>query len=788
MKSLFAVFLFVAVFTQNYCKAQSTEVSTIQANWNNYLQNNFQEKLYVHTDKNSYLAGEIIWFKIYNVEAFTNRPVDISKVAYIEVLDAENKPVLQAKITLKDGKGEGSLYIPIALQSGAYSIRSYTNWMKNFDARYYFSKAILIYNTLNEEHIAEKKKSGRTFSMQFFPEGGNLVYGLTSKVAFKAVDNAGKSFDFNAVLLNLKNDTIATFSPHKFGLGSFSFKPEKGETYKVSIAPTNGKSFIATLPRIFEHGVVMAVKQNSDTALNFSITNNLVQNQKFTLFVHSGQKEVFVKALDTKNSLDIPLGLLGDGISRFTLFDEVGNAVCERLYFKKPKKILKLDLSVDKELYNTREKVRLSMSSKSTGLSEKADFSVAVYQTDSLETSEDIATNLWLTSELKGKVENANFYLNGASPAEIDNLMLTHGWTRFKWEDILANKNQEYKYTPEIDGHIISGKITNSLNGQSSANHIAFLSVLGQGKQLYTATSTAKGEINFYTKQFYGSHDIVAQTDFRLDSQVVIDINSPYSNKFAEEVKPEFSYSSAPSDLLKRSIAMQVNNAFNTRYLNREIISSLDSSFFYDRPEKIYKLDDYVRFSTMEEVLREYVTEIMVNLRKKDYQLSIFDSGIKQFHSTAPLTLLDGVPVFDEGNSIIKVDPRKIQRLELITDSYSYGRNTFAGIANFISYKGDLAGYQLPKKALLIDYDGLQNKREFYAPMYDGDTAKLTRIPDYRTTLFWSSSNQTSTEGKSELTFYTSDMEGSYVINVQAISKNGASGSATAHLKVVKNQ
>jgi hypothetical protein len=122
--------------------------AAIPERFKQYCSSSQQEKLYVHTDKNFYLAGELLWFKIYNVETAQYQPVDLSKIAYVEILDKENKPVMQAKISLSKGKGNGSFYLPVSVNSGNYKLRAYTNWMKNFSAVYYFEKPLTIVNTL----------------------------------------------------------------------------------------------------------------------------------------------------------------------------------------------------------------------------------------------------------------------------------------------------------------------------------------------------------------------------------------------------------------------------------------------------------------------------------------------------------------------------------------------------------------------------------------------------------------------------------------------------------------
>ncbi|WP_207423809.1 hypothetical protein [Desertivirga brevis] len=779
-------FLLIWILIQSFVCAQTVDSTSIKHKFDTYLKNNFQEKIYVHTDKNSYMAGEIIWFKIYNMEAYTNRPISYSKVAYIEVLDRENTAVLQSKIELTNGSG--SLYIPVTLTSGAYTLRCYTSWMKNFDPSYYFHKGLAIYNSLKKEEtqVTEVKKK---YGVQFFPEGGNLVLGMKSKVAFKAVDSEGKSFNFRGCIVNTSGDTVARFSPSRDGLGTFHFEPSQLQDYKVSITPVNEKPFFGQFPRIYARGAVMSTTFASDSILNVSVQSNLESEGSYTLFVHSGHHTVFTHSLNAKSiseGFKVPFKLLGEGISHLTLWNSAQQPLCERLYFKKPIETAEIDVLTSKKDYYTREKVRVEVRETAGGKPLNAKFSLAVYKVDSIDVQdEDIFTSLWLTSELKGRVQNAQSYLKNYSEEAIDYLMLTHGWRRFKWEDVLQERKADLKFLPEPQGHIITGRILDRNSKQPLTGRNAFLSIPGQRIQLYTSYSNKAGEISFYTRDFFNSSSgIVVQTDPRKDSLAHIEVNSAFSSSFSDYICGQYDFRDSADDLLQRSIAMQVNNAFRGKLLNKQYLLPVDSSAFYQRPEKVYKLDNFVRFKTMEEVLREYVSEINVGVRKKDYHLSVFDTERNEFHSSSPLILIDGLPVFDGGTTLIKYDPLKVKQLEVVTSGFTYGNNVFAGVASFRTYAGDLGGLELPSHATAMDYEGLQSQREFYSPMYEGDSEITSRIPDYRTTLFWKADNETSKEGFSTINFFTSDLPGKYYVVVQALSKDGHAGSQIAEFNV----
>jgi len=207
----------VLIMLMQYSRAQV--IQEVQNSFKLYKQNALLEKIYVHTDKSVYLPGEILWFKVYCVDGNDHKPLNLSKVVYIEILDNSQSRIVEAKVAMKNGSGDGSLYIPVSVSNGNYKLRAYTSWMKNFGADFYFEKSITFVNPLKSPDAVAKESAA--YDINFFPEGGNLVNGIKSKVAFKAVGQNGKGADLSGVVVNQKNDTVARFKSLKFGMGSF---------------------------------------------------------------------------------------------------------------------------------------------------------------------------------------------------------------------------------------------------------------------------------------------------------------------------------------------------------------------------------------------------------------------------------------------------------------------------------------------------------------------------------------------------------------------------------------
>lgn len=789
---LFLLFLFFCASLYS----QDDVLQKIQSGFVNYNQNNLQEKLFIHTDRSSYVAGETVWFKIYCVNAANNQLLDLSKVAYAEVLDKDQQPVLQAKIALQNGTGNGSLALPATLQSGNYIFRAYTNWMKNYSVDFYFQKTVTVINTIQNETPATGKII-KHFDVQFFPEGGDLVNGLQSKVAFKSTDESGRGADFTGAIVNQNNDTIIKFHPAKFGIGTFTFTPDKNFSYKAVITPSDQNSIIQYLPAIRNNGFVMAVTDNAkDNRLKITVQSN-TSGQSAYLVIHSQQpiniaEKIFIKNGAAESLVD--KNKLGVGISNVTLFNSESQPVCERLYFKKSQKKLVVDAHADNTQYTTRKKVTIDVVTKNEAeKTTAANMSMAVYMADStMMSDEDIYSYLWLSSDLRGRIEHPEFYFTDtllATNEALDNLVLTHGWRRFKWTDAIAGKKPVLKFVPEYEGHIVSGKITDQRSGTPAESIVAFLSVPGTHFQLYSSQSNKEGFVHFNTKDLYGSKLIVAQANAQQNSKYRIDFISPFSEEYSSFKTPVFNASAnAATNLLQQSINMQVKNIYadDTIY---SLPAPADTAHFFGKPDVRYMLEDYTRFPTMEEVLREYVREINVRKKRDDFHLTmVVKNEIGNPDIKSPVVLLDGVPQFDNGNRITHYSALKVKELEIIQEKYYLGTATFDGIASFTTYKGDLEGFQLDTAAAILDYDALQLKREFYSPVYETKDELSSRVPDFRNLLYWTPELKTDENGKQQVNFYTSDQPGKYVVVLQGLSASGNAGSKAFMIEVKKGE
>ena len=769
---------------------QNKELTFLQNRLENYTQNNLQEKLFIHTDKNFYVVNEICWLKIYNVDAIFNKPLNISKVAYVELIDNNNKAVWQEKIALNEGTGNGSILIPTSIATGNYTLRAYTNWMKNFNASFFFEKKISILNpSLTQENNYTPSKEN--YSIQIFPEGGNLVAGQLAKVAFKIANQFGKGVQAKGYLLNEKGDTItkcntSSLGMGSMGLGSFNFIPQTNQGYRIALTTNDDKIINQTLPNVFEKGYTLSLGNSAAdpaSTINISIGGKQLESTSVYLLVHSRGMVSHTFAGQIVNgscSFTIEKTTLNEGINIFTLFNQAQEPVCERLYFSYPKNLLETSLELESPLLEKRRKVNLQISTKQdTNGFKAANASMAVYKIDSIQSLDEnnIQNYIWLNSDLVGRIENPGAYfqnINNNTLLAMDQLMLVNGYRRFKWENVLSNTKPSFTYLPELAGSIITGKVKQKGTNTAAKDITGFISMPSINTLFKAGISDENGNIKFEFPHLYNDGQVIVQADSNKYNFHKIEIDNPfYTSRNNSQLIEPIRLSTLNKEMVQQlNSNIEIQNHFKAEYQNRFQTPTTDSNAFYYKPDYTYYLDLYARFTTMEEVIREYVTPLTLTKNEGRFQLAVYDDQNRRFFDKAPLVLLDGVPILNM-DKFIEYDPLKIRKLEVVSRTYFSGNLAFNGIANFITYKGKMEGYELDPRATLIDYKGLQIQREFIAPVYENQAQIDSRSPDFRHLLHWSPNINTSSKGKINTSFYTSDVPGNYAIVIQGITKEG---------------
>lgn len=444
-----------------------------------------QQKAYLHTDKSDYLAGETIWIKAYLVSARSHVPDTTSTNLFVELINTRNQVVEFLILPLHNGFSAASIKLSDSLSEGNYQLKAYTNWMKNFSDDFIFTKDIFVYNPAEANYVnrsdirhnirfnsgLEQKET--IMQLAFFPEGGNLVAGLENRVAFKAADGLGKGQQAKGTLFDAGGNQILEFQTLHDGMGSFSFRPNQGGTYTAQIVFNDGTQLRKPLPPVHPMGYLLRVDPGPEVIrvrveANFDPAQLNISTDIFIMAHTRGQVGFIEKANLTGGvfQTNISTGQFPEGVTHITLFGANEKPLAERLVF------IHFSPSNEENHYVVWEKKELDemvevdfwFNPPSALAPEGSSFSLAV--TENFENTRfdkwNIATYLLLTSDFGASVYDPLFYFMDSSPNRLqalDLLMLTHGWRRFNWNDLLAGNLPEIRFR-EAKGLSIAGKVT----------------------------------------------------------------------------------------------------------------------------------------------------------------------------------------------------------------------------------------------------------------------------------------------------------------------------------------
>jgi hypothetical protein len=415
--------------------------------------NNFpQEKVYIHFDKNLYNPGETIWFKAYVFSG--NLPSPVSKNFYAELSDADGN-LLQRKIApLYESTAAGNFDIPAGIKTNHLHVRAYTVWMMNFDTAFMYEKDIRIINKQSDS--SKKTETVQNRYLQFFPEGGDLIAGLENNIAFKANDQYGKPIVVKGSLKDASGKNIAEFNSTHDGMGKFLLSPDKTDVFTAVWTDDLGIEHKTDLPAVKSSGIVMRVLP-ANKKVFFSISRSSADSQQYThlsIIAHMHQFAVYKAKINLEENFmsggSIPTDQLPTGVLQITILNSDDMPVAERVVF-----VNNQDYASTPNIINTAKSiVRRGRNEIQVAIPDtlQANFSIAITDAiaDGEKTNDDnIVSRLLLTGDVKGYVNDPYYYFSNSSDSlasQLDLVMLTHGWRRFKWSDLAKGKEPVIKF------------------------------------------------------------------------------------------------------------------------------------------------------------------------------------------------------------------------------------------------------------------------------------------------------------------------------------------------------
>lgn len=617
------------------------------------------------------------------------------------------------------------------------------------------------------------------FDVKFFPEGGALINIPHQNVAFKAQGADGFSKEIEGFLFNSKGDTLTNFRSEHNGMGIFTMNPVNNETYYVTVRTNDSITKRFDLPAIEPKGISIAMSHyKQEIRYEIQKTEATEWPQKLFLLAHTRGKLAILQPINPKRTFGkMNDSLFTEGITHFMLIDEQGNALSERLIFVPDHKPNQWQITTDQPTYGKREKVSLQIAAKdSEGNPVEGTFSVSItdrksIQPDSL--ADNILSNLLLTSDLKGYVEDPAFYFlnqDARTLRSIDYLMMTHGWRRHKMENVL--RTPSLNFTNYIEkGQTISGRIMG-----------------------FFGANVKKGPICVLAPKY----NIIATTETDEKGQFIVNTSFRDSTTFLVQARTKKGF--AGVDILmdppQYPVATHKAPYFNgaTTFMEDYLMNTRDQ-YYMEGGMRVYNLKEVTVTAKRERPSSKSIYTGGINTytveedRLQGYGQTAFDAASRlpsvtitngsEIHirnnSEPAIIVIDDI-VYEDAPDILKdIQVSDMSSISLLrgADAVILGPRASGG-AVVITLKDPRNLPARPAQGI-ITYTplGYSESVEFYHPTYDTPEKKNAQRSDFRSTVYWNPELRLDAEGKATIEYYTPDSTAPEDIIIEGVDKNG---------------
>tara|TARA_R110002049_G_scaffold120609_3_gene275139 strand:+ start:2055 stop:4736 length:2682 start_codon:yes stop_codon:yes gene_type:complete len=805
-------------------------------NINNGLGNNFF-KLYKNYPQGRYLIRAYTeWNK--------NFGTDFLFKTYVNIFTSsarENKDPIKELTFVKNEEGKDWVNIEIdplqidSLQKKKLSIYLLHNSVsdslivkKSNSKNYKFSYEVpkntnLITLTIETENKIKFTKAvslnNELLDVQFFPEGGELLYGLMNKVGFKVLNYKGKGITIEGDIIDEAGKKITKFKSNQFGMGVFAFKPTPENTYFARVKnPSGDGSYVQyPLPEAVSKGSLLSIFDANEKIRISAFSNELKSEYIFIQILCRGIVYFEIKGALKNGWLitDLEKKDLPEGIIAFTLVDKNRQPQAERLYFNELTDTrLDINLSSNIKSYKQREKTTLDIKILGNERdSIRSNFSVLVLNKEllgkALTSRQNILSYLLLNSELKGEIENPNYYFNKKNSArkfDLDVLMLTQGWRKYKYSTPMTN-DFSFKNEPALS---VNGRIGVPFSKIKKEGMDLTMAVFGKNPSFYSQKTDSLGYFDFQIADEYGaSTKILVQNNDKLGKKknypILLSKKEPLKIEFNQELAIEELDAVVQKVVQRKRENKRIVGAFDTMYgvtqLDEVTVEARKLTPLQQKVTKKYGEADVVingeEIASKEEKWSYGLYSVLLFNYPHEIEIETFSDGFMLAHvvggrNEATLIMIDGKLVRDYNYNLIpSLPPSEIKSVELIKYAKRFVESYVTVFPNVHPLDAPKLGHIIsiythgnvglhavdkPKGQFHTSIPVFSAEKDYYIPKYDTPAQRISNEPDLRSLVYWNPDVNVVGTKKAAVEFYNGDDLGEMLVIVEAISEDGQIG------------
>jgi len=744
-----------------------------------------QVKLFLFFNQNTYMPEDTAYF---SVRFLTEdmMPILHRQIVRVELRNQAGELAYFQNVSVKDGIGANQVIIPSGLKAGVYRWIAYSDWMKNFHKKFYFRQDFLLVE--KNDWI---KTGNENPVLSFYPEGGELVSSISNRVVVQS-----NTFLSDGRVVNENGEELSRIAFDQYGLASFRIIPQPEMHYYVEVKHQGSvKRF--PLPTPSRDGLAMQLSfEPSEVKVNLSVPDeSKLRSENLWIAISARSQVYFTAPLDFKSkesvSMGFPLNKLPAGICYATVLNERGETLAERLFTGNTAPEVKTEIARSKNRYNTRSSIQLQVILRDELDKPLAgDFTISVVNRKFYNehvSPVSITSYLLFQSDLVEKSMP-----KGITGASLDLFLITQKNHRLIWKDLVSKDDLKYDYSfKQLIEY--SGTVEDAKTGKPVPDSSLVIAYLQKNLMGYEAVTRKDGSFElpfildfwdedeiFYTVQQKSGKEVSARVNWILDS---IAAEEPTSYLIEGEKVNSYSTFQLRNRLINRSFGFYQSGskASNT--------SSFDDPNF-DFEDEVsgadftVKVDEYVVFPSMEELIREVIPNLQHRKVKGKSVVKVIlpDVGAAP---DGPLYIIDGIMTRDT-DYFLQLKTSDIISIKVVkTDSKLRQMGPLARNGIVMVHTKGLSHDALKKASTILPVKGMNRPIPFRKVEH---AAGADRVPDFRSTIYWNPTVKVNADGMGQVDFYASDDVGQFLILINGVTTDGRPFTKRDSIEVVFNK
>ncbi|MCL3779738.1 hypothetical protein EMN47_04960 [Prolixibacteraceae bacterium JC049] len=361
-------------------------------------------------------------------------------------------------------------------------------------------------------------------------------------------------------------------------------------------------------------------------------------------------------------------------------------------------------------------------------------------------------------------IENYSISISSKEPYIFSNSV----WNRGE----LTHGTPNLEHYPDYTGVVFSGKVANT-NEDPIKDIDVLISSPDRKVKLYHGRSNAKGEFNVLLPVEYGKKDMILTTSENCNISLT---ESYWSNFKSLKKNKNLTLNNKNSEYIKQQfVNYQLARKFKFKKRELQVVPSKKEKglSFYGKPHQHLKLDNYVELDSLPEYFYELIPSIRLSKKKKSYYMKAAHPIFRTYLQETPTLFVDGV-YYDNIEEVAKLNHKLIDFIEVVPEEYYYKQSKFYGIVSIFTRAANFSSLPMLPNATRVTYPICEFPSKFILPTYSNAKLKQNQIPDLRTTLCWKPNVIIPVQSKkTDISFYTGDIEGTYTITVCGVNAKG---------------